>query len=543
MASSAVTPRAYSIPLLTAANYSTWSIKIEMLLIRSELWTVVNGTEVTPPESDVARLAAWRLKDSKARSDILLHCGEKQLITFRPLPTSKAVWDRIKQLYEKSNTASQVHLYKQLCRMSMTDSEDVVAFLESWQSTLQEAAISGCIFIDAQQVNLLLGALPDSWSAFVTTQGGISDLSFHTLLSNILQQNSINTSKLPTSKTNAFYAKGKFIKSSQYKPYQSRYRKSNFSKPNPSHQFNMNSSSQQTTIICHYCGKPGHKAPDCRKKKRDLTNGKFQNNNYTSDESLHLFSATVSNSTISDFWYLGSGASQHMTPIQNLFYEYHLLDHPKTIFLGDNSFHTAFSYGSIILQLKTGELLTIPDVLYVRSLAKNLLFVAQITNTGNTIVIFTKDQCIIKSKSPTTHHSIAFQVKKDGNLFPIGIGMPPSIKAYSATTLSKSNLETITWHHRLGHLNIRSIKTMQSQDLVIGIPSLRSMISTCEGCIFGKHHKLPYSKDPVTRATELLALIHTNLCGLMHTKSFGKALYFITFIDDYSRYTYVYFLQ
>jgi len=66
----------------------------------------VDGSEVCPLASDAEGFANWTLKDSKARSDILLHCGEKQLITLRPLTTSKAVWDKIKLLYEKSNKAS-----------------------------------------------------------------------------------------------------------------------------------------------------------------------------------------------------------------------------------------------------------------------------------------------------------------------------------------------------------------------------------------------------------------------------------------------------
>jgi len=68
--------------------------------------------------------------------------------------------------------------------------------------------------MDSQQVNLLLGALSDSWSAFITTQGGISNLSFVDLISNILQQNSINLSKSNIVESSAFYVKGKFIKAS-----------------------------------------------------------------------------------------------------------------------------------------------------------------------------------------------------------------------------------------------------------------------------------------------------------------------------------------
>ncbi len=100
----------------------------------------------------------------------------------------------------------------------MTKSDDVVEFLETWQFLLQEAAIVGWTFTDSPQVNLLLRALPDSWSAFITTQGGIVDLTFPNLLSNILQQHAINSSKNAHSKTSAFYAKGKFHKPCQIKP-------------------------------------------------------------------------------------------------------------------------------------------------------------------------------------------------------------------------------------------------------------------------------------------------------------------------------------
>jgi len=98
-----------------------------------ELWFIVGSIELALNSTNVAGLTAWRLKDSKARSDILLHYKEKQLIALQPLATSKLVWDHLKQTYEKSNKASQVQLHKQLCHMMMSNNEDVIAFLESWQ--------------------------------------------------------------------------------------------------------------------------------------------------------------------------------------------------------------------------------------------------------------------------------------------------------------------------------------------------------------------------------------------------------------------------
>ena len=81
--------RAYVIPILSADNYATWSMKLELLLIRSEIWGIVDGSDVAPAASDIVGLAAWRLRNVKARSELLLHCNEKQLLSLRSLTTFK----------------------------------------------------------------------------------------------------------------------------------------------------------------------------------------------------------------------------------------------------------------------------------------------------------------------------------------------------------------------------------------------------------------------------------------------------------------------
>jgi hypothetical protein len=84
---------------------------------------------------------------------------------------------------------------------------------------------------------------------------------------------------------------------------------------------------------------------------------------------------------------------------------------------------------------------------------------------------------------------------------------------------------------------------MKSTSMVDGLPMLKSSIPIYNSCVFGKYSKSPYPQDPVTRATEVLALIHIDLCGSMNTPSLGSAYYFILFIDDFSCYTHVYFLN
>jgi hypothetical protein len=66
--------------------------------------------------------------------------------------------------------------------------------------------------------------------------------------------------------------------------------------------------------------------------------------------------------------------------------------------------------------------------------------------------------------------------------------------------------------------------------------------SCCDTCLAGKFTSLPFAIRR-NRASEVLDIIHTDLCGPMRTNSFGEARYFITFIDDYSRWCEIYFLK
>ena len=154
-----------------------------------------------------------------------------------------------------------------------------------------------------------------------------------------------------------------------------------------------------STIHCHYCRKWGHMVSECRKKKQDLGTSKLHLNSAASDDLLYMFSTIILGPIpyISTCWYLDSGVSQHMSPIQTLFWDYQVLFDPKTKLLGDNKTYNALRFGSILFKLNIGQSLLIKDVLYVTRLAKNLLSVVQITSTGNTIVTFTHDQCVIKT--------------------------------------------------------------------------------------------------------------------------------------------------
>ena len=59
----------------------------------------------------------------------------------------------------------------------------------------------------------------------------------------------------------------------------------------------------------------------------------------------------------------------------------------------------------------------------------------------------------------------------------------------------------------------------------------------------GKQTKIQFSKGQATRATKVLEIIRSNVCGTMRAKSLSGNSYFVTFIDNKSRYTAIYFME
>ena len=85
-------------------------------------------------------------------------------------------------------------------------------------------------------------------------------------------------------------------------------------------------------------------------------------------------------------------------------------------------------------------------------------------------------------------------------------------------------------HSHLDHLSISKFRIMVSR-----FSSLSSI--ECESCQLGKHTCVPFPKRLDQRTKSPFNLVHTDVWGPSRTKSTFGFWYFVTFIDDYSRYT------
>nr|KYP41492.1 Retrovirus-related Pol polyprotein from transposon TNT 1-94 [Cajanus cajan] len=99
------------------------------------------------------------------------------------------------------------------------------------------------------------------------------------------------------------------------------------------------------------------------------------------------------------------------------------------------------------------------------------------------------------------------------------------------------------WHLQFGYLHYSGLKELEKKKMVYGLPNMDYIKKFCEGCVFGKQARTNFQKKAEYRARRSLELVHTDICGPITSKSFSEKRYFIIFIDDYIRKTWVYFLK
>src|SRR5919106_5356507 len=91
---------------------------------------------------------------------------------------------------------------------------------------------------------------------------------------------------------------------------------------------------------------------------------------------------------------------------------------------------------------------------------------------------------------------------------------------------------TYLWHCHLGHIVVKHMKKLHKDGFSesLGYESF----DACEPCLLGKMTKPPFS-GTMEQATDLLEIIHTDVCGLMNIEARAGYHYFLSFIDDLIR--------
>jgi hypothetical protein len=171
---------------------------------------------------------------------------------------------------------------------------------------------------------------------------------------------------------------------------------------------------------------------------------------------------------------------------------------------------------------------TLEDVLYSPDLTFNLLSVSQLADMDLSIQ-FNKYSCRIHKNGQPNH--ILMEARREGNLY---IHRPSNRElALISTTTSKTTLA----HRRMGHLNMQSLRLLQT--LSTGLELDQTPKDPCTVCIVAKSHKSHYQSSQ-KQSSFIGELIHTDE-GEMEVRSInGEYKYYVVFIDDYTRFITLY---
>ncbi|GJU27258.1 zinc finger, CCHC-type containing protein [Tanacetum coccineum] len=228
-------------------------------------------------------------------------------------------------------------------------------------------------------------------------------------------------------------------------------------------------------------------------------------------------------------WWVDLGATVHVCKYRCWFKTYESLNDGSILHMGNESTALVHGRGCVDIRFSSGKIILFFNVLHVPNIRKNLVSSSILNNCGY-------KQVIESNKFVLSKHGVFIGFGYLSNqMFRLNIVNDNIASAFMST--SKLN-DSILWHARLGHVHFKRMQDMSKDGL---IPAFDMDTEKCKTCMLTKITKKPFQN--VKRETKVLELIHSDLCDLHATPSLGNKKYFVTFIDDASRFCYVYLLH
>ncbi|KAJ9547059.1 hypothetical protein OSB04_019602 [Centaurea solstitialis] len=241
-------------------------------------------------------------------------------------------------------------------------------------------------------------------------------------------------------------------------------------------------------------------------------------------------SATDSSSQDKGIWYLDSGCSRHMTGSKSVLTNYREERGPAVTFGGNGRGQTR-GYGTL-----TNGVTTFKRVAYVEGLMHNLLSISQLCDKNHK-VSFSKKKCKVKNRKK----EVILNGVRHADIYIIN--MNTSTDNFCFVSRASTDMNWL-WHKRLSHLNFKTLNQLCINNLVIGLPDYRyTKESLCSACEKGKQTRASFKSKQISSISSPLQLLHMDLFGPVNVQSIGGKKYTLVIVDEYSRYTWVFFLR
>ncbi|GER47805.1 gag-pol polyprotein [Striga asiatica] len=499
---------------LTGPNYIDWKRNLDIVLTAEGYkFAITDACPAVPaadaPEQEKEEYARWKKADEMAKCYILASMSNV-----------------LQHQHQSKDTAADILLnLRDLALMStrMAEGTPVREHALRVMAQLNELEVMGGYIDGETQVDIMLQSLPKSFDQF---RLNYNMHKMHMALPELLAELQ-SAEALFTQAPQVLVAE----QAGPSRPHKGRKRKKSAGKvkaqdapvyPRPTPQ----AVAKKPKGRCHKCNKSGHWKVDCPllKKGNSLVNV------------VETCLAVVSTRT----WCVDTGATDHVcNSLQGFQETKRLREGEITVYMGNATKVAAVAVGDVTLSFDSSSLV-LRNCLYVPSFRKNLVSVSKLVMDGfsvsfdDMVIIRFENRFIccgslvgnlyvLKPNSPTVQHNELNNVITTSN------------KRKESSQMNQAYL----WHLRLGHINLRRIQKLVASG---HLGPLEEHYPTCESCLEGKMAKRPFTAKGY-RSQEVLGLIHSDLCGPMSIQARGGFEYYVSFIDDYSRFGYVYLLH
>ncbi len=533
---------------LTDNNYRSWAYDISAFLRSKGIWDVVQGTRPAPATPSLEATQKVMSDKEIALGYIQMALSESQQPHIYGLDNPAVVWTTLKTIHNQKTSSTRFVAYNALFSVGKQEDESLMSLSTRVLDSVQKMKDlrPDPFTLDQLDEDLtcmtLIRALPPGFETLSQSLLNQSSLTKKDII-NAFRQHDITHSagfKAPESAFKSFATIPKFPTSSL--------------KPKPP-------VSSTPTIICEWCEKEGHSMSQCytmqnmQKKARERTasgrSGRKKQqqkaNQVTTDvaldsdhvesagnASISSFSSSSSSSpyTVTD-WNTDTGATAHMTPHRHWFVSYTPFRVP--VRLADESVIFSAGVGYVqfapVVNGKKTRTVEFEQVLHVPDLRCNLLSVFSLTRHKGYIVEINNNRVHFRRDGQLLF-TATINDKNTGLL-----DGSPIVQLESAGAASTCPMDLTLWHRRFCHRNLDDVKKVQRDSLATGmiITSKSTPDPICVPCISGNQHRPPVPKS-ATRATDICDLVHSDVHGPLPVQTREGYRYWVTFIDDKSRY-------
>lgn len=441
------------------------------------------------------------------------------------------LWKKLEGLYERKTAHNKASLIKRLVNLKLKGGKSVSEHLSDFQDIINKLTTMKIIFGDELQALFLLSSLPDSWETLVVT------------ISNSAPDGVLSLDVIKESMFNEEIRRKEIgVDNSQALVVENRGRsKSKGPKGRDNSRGRSKSSDGKNHFICNYCKKPGHIKKYCFRWKRE--HGKkndFQKEGddknvaavaSKSDDDVTLICATSEchhvSSTDSE-WLVDTGASYHCVPKREYFLNYQAGDF-GSVKMGNQSSASIVGIGDIRVKTNVGCMLTLKGVRHIPDLRLNLLSAHILDQEGFRHTFESGKWKLSKGSMTIARGELCCSLYK--TYLTVCFGELNAVEEKDSPNL---------WHRRLGHMSEKGLKYLAGKSLIPFNTTIS--LNPCDHCLAGKQHRASFARKS-TRKQAKLELVHSDVCGPIEVESNGGNKYFVTFIDDATRKTWIYILK